>query len=235
VAIPSGTVVTASSSSWNGVISAPTIKTSTSVPVSTPSGYTATLGTVIDLGSSNVDLTFDQPVKLTIPGEAHKLVGFIKDGSFTQITDACSTSNPTITELQADQGGACYKNSGSNLIVWTDHFTEFVTYTQAKSSSTSSSSTNSSSSTSGTAVLTTSSLSTGNSAKVLGAKTNKPSHTAISAAATTTPSVATTAAASPQAASKLLGLKWYWWLAILAVAAALGSAIRVYRQTGEKR
>lgn len=126
VQIQAGTTVTASGS-WNGIINLPTIQTNTSISIPTPSGTSTTLGTVIDVGSDSVNLTFDKPVRLLIAGQANKLVGFIRNGAFTQITTACTADNAT-TQLSVN--GDCFINVGSDMVIWTKHFTQFVTYTR---------------------------------------------------------------------------------------------------------
>ena len=124
VQIQAGTTVTASGS-WNGVIIAPTVQTNASVTIPTPSGTSTTIGTVIEVGSSSVSLTFDQAVRILIAGQAGQLVGFVRNGVFTQISTVCTANDPS-TQLSAN--GDCYINVGSDLVVWTKHFTQFVTY-----------------------------------------------------------------------------------------------------------
>lgn len=213
--IPASTQVTSKNSdgttntSWDGVIQPPAV-TSYTVPGNNTTSLAITVGT--DDGSN---LTFDQPVKLLLAGQAGKLVGFLKNGSFTQISTACSSAAPTIGELNAlDPVGACYRNSGSDLIVWTDHFTTFATYSKSATSSSSSSTTSTTSS------VSVSSLNLGGS-HVLGAKTSKPSATQpiISAASTTNPSIVAH-----------VGWHWYDWLivalSIPTVLAALAYIVR---------
>lgn len=124
VSIPSGTQVTSTNTSWDGVIVPPTVTT-----YSVPSGTTAL---AISVGSDDgSSLTFDQPVKLVLPGQAGKLAGFVKNGSFTQISTACSSSTPSISDLNAlGTVGACYvaDDGSGNLVIWTNHFTTFVAY-----------------------------------------------------------------------------------------------------------
>ncbi len=111
---------------WDGVVSAPAVVSPP--PGSLPANSTASLA--IEVGSSTVSLTFDTPVRLLLPGQAGKHVGFISNNIFTPITTRCGAdaSNDTVVSGLA-AGQACLINSGSDLAVWTTHFTTFVTYT----------------------------------------------------------------------------------------------------------
>ncbi len=124
--IPAGTTITGNSS-WDGTIEAPTATTTT---IKTPDGYSSVnVTSAISIGSSDSDLTFDKAVKLTFTGQAGKLVGWYNHaGTFTEITNVCnSLTAPTLTA-----GSSCKidATNDTDLIVWTKHFSTFVTYTQ---------------------------------------------------------------------------------------------------------
>jgi len=124
VNISAGTVITGPSS-WNGALTLPEAATTFVAP--TPdSGFTASVMAAITIGAGDTPLILDQAAKLTFAGQAGELVGWSRGGSFTQITATCdSLTTPTLS------GGAdCKIDSGSDLIVWTKHFTAFITYTQ---------------------------------------------------------------------------------------------------------
>jgi len=135
VTIQAATTVTASDPSWNGVITVPTVQSNSSVTIPTPTGSTTTIGTVIDVGAGNISLTFDKAARLFIPGQAGTLVGFIRSGNFTQITNVCS-ADTQVAGNALPAGGDCYINVGSDMVIWTKHFTEFVTYTSAPTTAT---------------------------------------------------------------------------------------------------
>ena len=142
VNIPTGIKITGPTG-WTGAINAPTIKNTTSVAPS-KSGFTSSVSKVIEVGSSGVKLTFDKAVKITIPGETGKVVGYSYDGvTFNEITTACA-DNTQGTNDGLPAGGDCYYDDGTDMIIWTKHFTEFVTYTQTASSSSGSSASSSS-------------------------------------------------------------------------------------------
>ena len=128
VAIPASTVVTAASSTWNGIIAAP-ITTTVTLPIT--SGVTKTFSTAIELGLSGVGLSFDKAVRILLPGQAGKLAGYTRDGgtTFTEITNTCSADTQVAGDaLSADS--ECKIDSGSDLVIWTKHFTTFATYSQ---------------------------------------------------------------------------------------------------------
>ena len=124
--IPAGTTVTGDAS-WDGTISAPAATTAT-VSVS---GFTTSVSSAVTIGSSEGDLTFSNAVQLTFAGEAGQLVGWYNHaGTFTQITDTCADNTQTTNDANIAAGGSCMITSGSDLIVWTKHFSTFVTYSQ---------------------------------------------------------------------------------------------------------
>lgn len=223
ISIPASTTVTASDTSWNGTITAPTVIASTTVTIPAPSGTTATVATVIEVGADNINLTFDKAVRLVIPGQAGKLVGFVRNGNFTQITNVCSPDDSQTTGDALSAGGECYINVGNDMVVWTKHFTKFVTYTQAASPAVATSS-SSSSAPSRTVAFTSPVFGTTASSEepqVLGA--NSTESTAALSASTTKPTVAK--------AVKHSGIAWYWWVA-LAIALAATAGTYIFRLAG---
>ncbi len=128
VAIPTDTIITGPTG-WNSIINVPTIESNSSVTATPDSGYTASVSSVIEIGYSDTELTFNKAVRLLIPGAAGKYVGYSRNEVFTKITTACSAD----TQIAGDSlaaGGNCKINVGSDLVIWTKHFTNFATYTQ---------------------------------------------------------------------------------------------------------
>ncbi len=128
VAIPASTVVTSTDTSWNGVITAPTVVSAPAITAD--EGQTATAVSAIEVGAGDTPLTFSKAVKLTFAGMAGKLIGWSQAGSFHSITDACVADDQATNDLLAD-GTDCRIDVGGDLIVWTKHFSTFVVYTQA--------------------------------------------------------------------------------------------------------
>ncbi|MDD2757735.1 MAG: hypothetical protein PHV29_04035, partial [Candidatus Pacebacteria bacterium] len=122
VIFPAGTGITGPAG-WGGLMNLPEIKVN---PTVTPSkdGYNITVDHVITIGGGG-GFNFDKPVKLIFKNHAGKNVGFITGDIFKEI-EACDNSN-NIPSGKED----CKYSSGSDLIVLTKHFTEFVVYTEA--------------------------------------------------------------------------------------------------------
>ncbi|MDI6721246.1 MAG: hypothetical protein QMD85_02555, partial [Candidatus Aenigmarchaeota archaeon] len=106
--IPENTTVTGSST-WNGLINMPTVKTT--------SDYTAPSGsvdTVIDVGTGS-ELNFSKPVKVVIGGKAGKRAAWSRGaGSLTEITTACNDANNP-TNINSNSPRECYIDSGNDL------------------------------------------------------------------------------------------------------------------------
>ncbi|MFA6486187.1 MAG: S8 family serine peptidase [Candidatus Magasanikbacteria bacterium] len=129
VAIPAGVMITSASSTWNGVINLPQVQSNSSVTASADSGKTATVSSVIEIGFGDMMVTFDKAVKITLVGQAGKDVGYSRSGVFTKISSTCS-ANTQASGDALSAGSECKIDSGSDLVIWTKHFTSFVTYTQ---------------------------------------------------------------------------------------------------------
>jgi hypothetical protein len=125
VSISASTTVTSSDTSWNGIITAP-VATSTYAAPTPVTGQTTTVAAAIEIGAGNTPLSFSNPVKLVFTGKGGDLAGWSQGGVFHAIAATCSSAtNPVLT------GNDCSITVGSDLIVWTKHFSTFIAYTQA--------------------------------------------------------------------------------------------------------
>lgn len=108
-------------SDWDGKIILPTVKNA--------ADYSASNGTVdvvIDLGSG-IELNFSNAVKVILGGQAGKRAAWTRGTVLNEITTVCnSATNPT--NINSVSPRECYINSGSDLIIWTYHFTKFAAY-----------------------------------------------------------------------------------------------------------
>jgi len=112
-------------SGWDGSLALPTATTTYTLTADPES--TATAVAAIEIGAGDTHLEFDKAVKLTFAGQAGKLIGWSQTGVFHKITAVCdSATNPTLAA-----GADCAIDVGSDLVVWTKHFSTFITYTQA--------------------------------------------------------------------------------------------------------
>ncbi|MFA5009121.1 MAG: DUF5018 domain-containing protein [Candidatus Paceibacterota bacterium] len=132
VSIPGSTTVTSADPTWNGVIDAPTVTT-----VSVPDTGTEdrTLSTAIQVGFTGAKLSFDKAVRILLPGEAGKRVGYVRTGiTFTEITAVCAADNQATGDALAADGD-CKIDVGGDLVIWTKHFTSFASFTATTISS----------------------------------------------------------------------------------------------------
>ena len=228
--ISSGTTVTASggTGTWDGSIDSPTITSASVPPVA---GMTTTVTSAIEIGSTNFSLSFDSAVKLIFPGAHGQLVGFVSNGgTFTPITTVCNGNTQTDADNQLfPGGGACYINVGSDLVVWTTHFTKYVVYTQTATppaSSGSGSSTGSSTTTGSSkpaSTSTTATSTTPTNSEVLGTNTNAG---VIGSAFST---IAKTKVAS--AAAKTKNSTWEWLAVLVVVLLVAGGVFYIFKLT----
>jgi hypothetical protein len=120
-------MVTGSSSAFTGTINLPQVVSSA---VAIVSGYTTTVSEAIELGDVNTGLAFSQPVRILL-GQGDKLAGWIRSGYFTPITTRLGSDSASALGNNADG----YITVGSDLVIWTNHFTTFVAYTETATSS----------------------------------------------------------------------------------------------------
>jgi uncharacterized repeat protein (TIGR02059 family) len=130
VEIPAGTTVSAPEG-WDGTINVPSVRANNSVAVTPDEGKTATVKAVIEVGFGDVPLTFSQAVKLVIPGQAGKDVGYFRNGTFTPITNVCATNSQAWADANLPAGGDGKVDDGQDLVIWTKHFTLFAAYEQS--------------------------------------------------------------------------------------------------------
>ena len=131
--IPAGISISAPSASWTGIINAPTLLSNSSVTAPNAAGTTTTTNAVVEVGFGDVPLTLDKAVRLVIAGQAGKLAGYMRNGVFTVISQTCSGDTQTTGDALPNNGD-CKINAGSDLVIWTKHFTRFVAYTQTANS-----------------------------------------------------------------------------------------------------
>ena len=85
---------------------------------------------IVKLGSQNTNLTLSQPIRLLIPGEAGEDIGYIKAQrtTFNEIENICSEDSEYSINNSNEE---CKINIGNDLVIWTNHLTEFITYEEA--------------------------------------------------------------------------------------------------------
>ena len=127
VSMPAGITITATAS-WEGIIDAPSIGSVVSDTPPSESGYNTVVDTIIEVGYSDIKLVFNKAVKILIPNQAGKRVGYTRTGEpFTEITSFCLDNTQATNNLLPDEGD-CKTDVGNDLAVWTKHFTQFIVY-----------------------------------------------------------------------------------------------------------
>jgi PGF-pre-PGF domain-containing protein len=135
IEIPANTNLTGGPT-WDGKFTLPTLETASNYTA--PSGNT---NLVISAGSS-VEINLTAPAKITLPGMSGKSAAWSRGAILTQISLACNNADAP-TNIDATINRMCYADSGSDLVIWTYHFTSFAAYTPAIAPSSSSSSSSS--------------------------------------------------------------------------------------------
>jgi len=123
VTIPAATVLTADSDSWDGQVTVPTVRDTGEVQANGAH-------LVIEVGSSQYNLTFDQAVRLLLPYQRGKIAAFQRPGE-TQVTVINLECTSPTDSSNIGGNGECWVNSGDDLIIWTKHFTKFVSINKA--------------------------------------------------------------------------------------------------------
>lgn len=128
---PQGVKIVSSSSTWDGIFSLPT---TTTITLPSLTGFTKSASLTLMNGLLSDSLYFNKGVRMVYIGEAGKRIAFaVGSGTVTEIVDICSTDTQATGDALSTYG-ECKIDVGSDLVVWTKHFTTFVTYTQTSTS-----------------------------------------------------------------------------------------------------
>ncbi|MEI6731266.1 MAG: hypothetical protein WCK90_01155 [archaeon] len=119
--IPAGTVISGPDG-WDGSIVLPTVESNSAVSLSG-----ADTQVVVKMGG-DFELNFSNPIKISLSGMSGKSAAWARDGVSHNINTTCDADDPTgvINPILPRE---CYNNTGSDLVIWTYHFTEFAAYT----------------------------------------------------------------------------------------------------------
>jgi hypothetical protein len=130
VQIPAGTTVTASGgAAWDGTIVMPITKAAPSISVGGSVAVVLEVGAGKDNAGNDIVLTFDKPIRLLLAGQKGKAAAYTRNGNLVIINRVISADNATVAnqEIPATQEGTI--DVGNDKVIWTKHFTEFITYT----------------------------------------------------------------------------------------------------------
>jgi len=115
---------------WSGIVNTPRIKSSSNVSVNPDDGKSVSgISSVIEVGSDDIKLVFDKAVRILMAGQSGKDLGYYRASQFTAIKTLCVNDSQDAGNSLSSEGN-CKINNGTDLIIWTKHFTRFVTYSQ---------------------------------------------------------------------------------------------------------
>jgi hypothetical protein len=112
-------------SSWDGKIELPTAEPTSSVSVG------GTVTSVTEIGAGNIQLSFDEPVRIDLAGMAGQGVGFSGTLGSKVISTTCNADNQNTVASQLGGTGECQLDVGADKVVWSYHFTTFFTFSGA--------------------------------------------------------------------------------------------------------
>ena len=125
--IPASATITDTDNTWDGEIILPTVQSNISNNSYLLSGQTIDTSFTVQVGLTNKKLVFDKAVRLLLPNQAGQRIGW-NDGSASQeITTACSADTQAVGNALPIEGN-CKIYVGSDLVIWTKHFTQFFVY-----------------------------------------------------------------------------------------------------------
>ncbi len=125
IIIPAGTTMTGDDN-WNGLINLPSVKDVSEVSITQETNKEKTVDVVIELGAIN-QLNFTNPVKITLPGMTGKKAAFTTGTDLTEIITICNSATDASNIVGVRE---CYFDDGTDLIIWTMHFTKFAAFTE---------------------------------------------------------------------------------------------------------
>lgn len=131
VEIPSGAEIKASASVWSDKVFIPPVPITITTTIPAPSGFTSQIALAIKIGHDVASLDVTKGARIFLSSQAGKKAGYISSGVFSEITDICADDSQVVGDALV-AGRSCKFDSGSNLVIWTKHFTKFVTYTLAQ-------------------------------------------------------------------------------------------------------
>ncbi|MHB8871117.1 MAG: right-handed parallel beta-helix repeat-containing protein [Candidatus Doudnabacteria bacterium] len=122
VTLPAGLTITGNSS-WDGILNAPTNKITEFVLLG------GDVSSAIEVGLTDQSLTFNKAVRLLFAGKTNKKVGYDPGNGFYPITTVCTADDQVTVDAQlGSSNGECKFDNGTDMIVWTKHFTTFAAY-----------------------------------------------------------------------------------------------------------
>jgi hypothetical protein len=131
--LPEGLLIsTDSASGWNGLFNLQKILPIGSVTPIADDGYNAQTSYIFEIGSDNISLSLDKAIRILVKNEGGKRAGYVKSGLFHKILMVCTEDNENWANSAITENGECSMTVGNDLVIWTKHLTNFITYTQTQ-------------------------------------------------------------------------------------------------------
>ena len=82
----------------------------------------------LEIGLEDEELIFSAPVRILVPGQAGRQVGWSRNGVFHEIDTILPEDDGSLLDTYGVDDG--YLDVGSDLVIWTKHLTTFVIYSE---------------------------------------------------------------------------------------------------------
>ena len=135
MAIPEGTKISKAPADWNGKIQLPVKLDKPNVPKDELKDIDESDICVISVGAKDSDgndivLEFDQAVRLLIPGQKDRTAAYVRNGKLIEITRSLAQDKQAFANDNNNipKGEEAALDVGNDKVIWTKHFTEFLTY-----------------------------------------------------------------------------------------------------------
>ena len=128
ITMPGSIVITSDDVLWDGTVNLLQNVSTELVQTPTISGRTTSAAMAVEVGAGSTPLHLTKAVRIVMTGKAGYYAGFTYDGVVTPITNTCAADTQDANDAIFDSGD-CVLNVGSDMVIWTKHFTKFVAYT----------------------------------------------------------------------------------------------------------
>jgi hypothetical protein len=125
VDVPATTTIQALTSLWTDKTIVPPIPAITTIPA--PTGFSSQVNLAVEIGHPVAPLDITRGTRVFISGQAGHHLGYMSSGVFTEVVNTCANDSQVTGDALA-AGTDCKIENGSDLVIWTKHFSSFITY-----------------------------------------------------------------------------------------------------------
>ncbi len=126
VELPKGLQITGAAG-WDGRLNLPSLIANANIDSLVESGYQGKELVELEIGAGDLAISFNVPIKLTLPGQAGKKIAFIQNGVLVPIDNECVLVDGKVV-LESGKQCKTTSSDGKDAIIWTTHLTKFVAY-----------------------------------------------------------------------------------------------------------